>query len=333
MTQIPLEVLAGVDVGGSGVRVRLQVGDRFLQARHDEALPRAGGQIDVPRMCHNVLTELWPLMAEFGVRRLDGLALGMTGLPGLVPAPVEVARGLWSGSGLIDGIDADTVAIASDALTTHLGALGGLQGGVVAAGTGVIGLGTNHQDIWQQVDGWGLFVGDEGSGAWIGRKGLQAALRALDGRSGGSAVLAEQLRLQYGDPLALVTLVHGAKAPSARLASFAPAVAQAARSGDPIARSIWRQAGLRLADTGIAAVRDLPARISSGGGLFDVGDLLIEAFCARVQEVMPAADIREPGGTALEGALLLARRAATGKARTREPYVQVFTSDAAALVN
>ncbi|MCA1845918.1 MAG: hypothetical protein LC792_22560, partial [Actinobacteria bacterium] len=48
------------------------------------------------------------------------------------------------------------------------------------------------------VDGWGHLLGDAGSGFWVGRKGLDAALRAHDGRPGGSAHLARLVERDVG---------------------------------------------------------------------------------------------------------------------------------------
>ncbi|HLS13124.1 MAG TPA: BadF/BadG/BcrA/BcrD ATPase family protein [Beutenbergiaceae bacterium] len=311
---------AGVDVGGSGVRARVQTGDGSLEGRCEVPLPRARGQVDIPALCRNVLAQVHPLITGLGAGRLHALALGMTGLPGLVPDPGEIAHRLFA------DLDVDVVVIAGDALTTHLGALDGGAGGVVAAGTGVIGLGTDHQQIWHQVDGRGLFVGDEGSGAWIGQRGLQAALRASDGRIGGSPALWDQMQTRFGGPLDLVASIHGAEAPAGELASFAPAVAEAARAGDQVAWSIWQEAGHKLAETAVAAVRGLPGRVTWGGGLFDVGDLLIEPFRNHVQQLLPDVQLDQPAGTGLDGAMLLAQQVAAGQVIAREPYLQVFTS-------
>lgn len=320
--------LVGVDVGGGGVRVRVQaaqapLGER-LEERREVPIPRSRGQVDAPQLCAQVLAQVHPLLARLGTRRVEALALGITGLPGLVPEPVQIARGLRA------QLQVGAVVIAGDALTTHVGALAGQPGAVVAAGTGVIALGTNHQDAWHQVDGWGLFVGDEGGGAWIGRHGLQAALRSVDGRPGGSALLADRMRERFEDPLTLVAAVHGAEAPAALLASFAPAVAQAARDDDGIARSIWTEAAHRLAEAGsaaadaVATVGALPARISWGGGLFDAGDLLTGPFRDWLRKHHPTAQVLPPQGGSLDGALLLAAGAAAGDLRSREPYLQVF---------
>lgn len=76
-----------------------------------------------------------------------------------------------------------TVALVADAVTAYTGALGPRPGAVVAAGTGLVAIGTDLKS-WRRADGWGHLLGDCGGGAWIGRAGLEAALRAHDGRPG-----------------------------------------------------------------------------------------------------------------------------------------------------
>lgn len=63
-----------------------------------------------------------------------------------------------------------------------------------------------------------------------------------------------------------------------------------------------------------------------GGGLFDVGDVLIEPFRNHVQQLRPDVQLDQPAGTGLDGAMLLARQVAAGQVIAREPYLQVFTS-------
>ena len=55
-----------------------------------------------------------------------------------------------------------TTALAADAVTAYTGALGARAGAVVAAGTGLIALGTDLTG-WQRADGWGHLLGDCGS--------------------------------------------------------------------------------------------------------------------------------------------------------------------------
>lgn len=308
---------AGIDVGGSGLRVRVQVGGSSVDSRREVALPRAQGRVDVPGLCALVVGEVRALMSTLNLTHPDGIALGMTGIPGLVDDPAALADRLRA------HVDAQVALVASDALTTHLGALDGAPGAVVAAGTGVISLGTDLRQVWRKVDGWGLFLGDEGSGAWVGRQGLRAALRALDGRVDGSPGLHERMQAQFGQPHALLRRIHAAELPARELASFAPAVAAVAQDEDQVAVAIWQEAGARLADAAVAAARDLPARISWGGGLFRVGGLLINPFRTRVQQLMPEAQLCEPAGTGLDGTFVLAHQVMSGTLQAREPYLYV----------
>ncbi|GAA4425851.1 hypothetical protein GCM10023169_23930 [Georgenia halophila] len=309
---------AGVDVGGGGIRIRVERDGRSAEQRRDIAIPRRGGRIDVPAVCGLILDGLDGALDEVDATGLTRVGIGLTGLPGLVEDSEEFWRRLKPDLGI------ETLVVASDALTTHVGALGGEAGSVVAAGTGMITLGTDLDRIWNQADGWGVLLGDEGSGAWIGRQGLQAALRSYDGRPGGSAKLRTRMYERFGDPLEVINQVYPAESPANQLASFAPAVEAAAAHGDPVAAGIWLEAGTLLGSAAVAALRGLPPRISWGGGLFNAGHLLLDPFREEIRRSLPEAEVLEPVGTALQGALLLARRAADGRVATHEPHLYVF---------
>lgn len=247
---------------------------------------------------------------------LSTIAVGLTGLPGFV-RPDRLAAAI-SGT-----IRAERIVIASDSLITHIGALNMASGTVLAAGTGAIALTTDHLQTWQQADGWGALLGDIGGGFWIGRQGLQAALRAYDDRDAGSTALLDRLRQRFGDPLSLIDQVYTGAAASQLLASFAPDVASAADGGDPIAAGIWRRAGQHLARTAAAAAAHLPAApISWGGGLFQAGNRLLDPFSAELERLRPGIIVQPPQQDAVGGALHLAR---AGRTRTsRPPYLYVY---------
>jgi N-acetylglucosamine kinase-like BadF-type ATPase len=197
-------------------------------------------------------------------------------------------------------------------VTSFLGALGGEPGVVLAVGTGAVAIGSDLAGQWRRVDGWGHLVGDLGGGAWIGRAGLVAALRAHDGRRHGSPPLLAELRRQYTDPAALIAGLHDRDDCAARLASFAPAVLAAAGAGDPAAAAIQAEACRHLADTAVAARIHGPGRVAMAtvGALLDAHD----RFRAGVLAELPAdLDVRPAAGTACDGALRLARAAATGE--------------------
>jgi N-acetylglucosamine kinase-like BadF-type ATPase len=204
-----------------------------------------------------------------------------------------------------------------------VGAVG--PGGHGPGGVGVGGAGPGG-GVWAFdnavacVDGWGHLMGDAGSGFWIGRRGLNAALRAHDGRSGGSPLLARLVERDVGPLDRLPELAARAGAgPVAAIASFSVQVAEAAAAGDDVARHIWRKAAAHLADSAVACARRLnpnsstPIAVSWLGGLFTVPDaLLLEPFLARIRATFPAADLMPPVGDSLAGAARLATPGARG---------------------
>ena len=175
------------------------------------------------------------------------------------------------------------VAVTSDAVIAHAGALDGKPGVVLIAGTGVVALAIGADGALRTADGWGPWLGDEGGGAWIGAAGLRAALRAHDGR-GPSTTLLDAARARFGAPETWPAQLTGAAA----VASFAPDVLAA--QGDAAALAIVSAAAEALAATA-RAVGDGP--VAMVGGLAGV-----EALRARL-DLVPAA------GDALDGALRL----------------------------
>ena len=72
------------------------------------------------------------------------------------------------------------IIIESDAFIASIGAIGIDPGVLLIAGTGSIVIGREKDRTMFRVGGWGPHFGDEGSGFWIGREAVRAALRAID---------------------------------------------------------------------------------------------------------------------------------------------------------
>jgi N-acetylglucosamine kinase-like BadF-type ATPase len=207
-------------------------------------------------------------------------------------------------------------AVTSDAVTSHVGALAGSPGVVLAAGTGAVAVavGAGEQagepGRVELVDGWGQWLGDEGSGAWIGQQGLRAALRAHDGR-GTATALRERAVEDFGalDQLP-ATLAAGGLVRTT--AAFAPRVLDAARDGDGVALHLVRAAAARLGETTVAAVRRCrltgPTPVALVGGLSSAGAPLVDLWWEAVVAAEHSVERVVPLGDSLSGAGLLALR-------------------------
>nr|WP_308461208.1 BadF/BadG/BcrA/BcrD ATPase family protein [Streptomyces sp. Ru73] len=203
------------------------------------------------------------------------------------------------------------LALAADAVTAYAGALGQRPGAVVAAGTGMIAMGTDLTAAtgWRRADGWGHLLGDCGSGAWIGRAGLEAAMRAHDGRPGGSAALLARAEAVFGPVTGLPGKLYPRADRPAVLASFAPEVARCAAE-DKFAAAILDEAAHHIADAAAAvcpaagAVAD-PA-VACTGGLFKMGEPLLEPLRAALAVRLPGVRLTAAAGDPLDGALLIA---------------------------
>jgi N-acetylglucosamine kinase-like BadF-type ATPase len=236
-----------------------------------------------------------------------GVGVVCVGLSGFADATPDLER---LAAELARRLGAARVVVASDVVSSYLGALGLRPGIVVAAGTGSVALAADGRGAVALVDGWGHLLGDAGSGFAIGQAGLASALRAVDGR-GGSEALRTLAEAAFGRLDELPTAIYGGEGPARRVAAFARAVADAARAGDDAARAIWAAAAGELATTAAAAAErtlgaGVPADVSWAGGLFAAEDLLCTPFARRLAERAPRLRVVAPTGTSLDGARLLA---------------------------
>ncbi|MFF2950228.1 BadF/BadG/BcrA/BcrD ATPase family protein [Kitasatospora sp. NPDC057965] len=304
--------VAGVDVGGSGIRLALAPArwpDGLAGARTAElAAPArvsaaAGGQD-----ARALLDHLLPALRGLAGGLPDGAWIGAVavGATGMALLGRDLAARLPGPLARVTG--ARQLVLAGDAITAHVGALGADAGVTVAGGTGLVAIGFHPGSGWRRADGWGQLLGDCGSGGWLGRAGLEAALRAYDGRPGGSAPLLAAAERRYGPVTDLPAALQPRPDRAALLAAFAPDVAAAAEQGCPVAAGLLRRAGEEIAATATAAAASagLPAPdLALTGGLFRLTALhraTLDALAAR----LPAARLRTPDGPPLLGALRLA---------------------------
>ena len=138
--------------------------------------------------------------------------------------------------------------ITHDAEIALTGATAGKPGIIVIAGTGSMAFGRNANGQQARAGGWGYIFGDEGSGFDLTRRALRAALQQEEGW--GTATALKGLLLDATGAANVNDLLHRfytAEFPRTRVASLAPLVDEAARSGDDVAISILKRAAAKLA--------------------------------------------------------------------------------------
>ncbi|WP_256794855.1 BadF/BadG/BcrA/BcrD ATPase family protein [Terrabacter sp. Ter38] len=296
-----LQVVA-VDVGGSGLRLQSYAGSPGPVLRAPGVRVGAGG-IDVAALVSDA-------RALMGASPDDENRFG-TAAPAVV---------VWSMRGLLfladrsevlrtvaQGLGAERTVVVSDAVANLVGATGRIgPGAVVAAGTGAVAFGTDFEQQWRRVDGWGHVLGDAGSAAALGMAGLRAALRAHDGLPDGSPALLVAATELLGPPEGWPRLVMTSPDAPERLAAVAPLVTAAA-DVDDVARTLCVRSGVDLADSLLRAAEGLTDPIlTATGGLLSARPVA-DALDDRLAETGGGARRSPALGGALDGALHLAR--------------------------
>jgi N-acetylglucosamine kinase-like BadF-type ATPase len=207
----------------------------------------------------------------------------------------------------------DRYDVGNDAVAGWAGSLGGADGINIVAGTGSVAYG-EWRGTAHRAGGWSEVFGDEGSAYWVAVRGLNAFSRMSDGRlPSGPLHAAIRERVQAATDLDVIgVVVDGWGAKRDRIAALAPAVTEAAASGDAAAQAIVDDAGAELAalvaavraGLGVAPGERVP--VSYSGGMFRAPGIR-----AAFEAALPAgSELREPiAGPALGAALYARRRA------------------------
>lgn len=210
-------------------------------------------------------------------------------------------------------IQPQNLLITGDNEIALMGGIGDRVGIVAIAGTGSQIFGRNKQGKTKRVGGWGYLLGDEGSGYDIAIRGLQAALKAYDGR-GEKTILIKRFKddLDIDKIENLVEVVYRRGWSVAEIAALAPIVDQAAVEGDAIAKQIITTAVKELTFATEVVIKDLfnpteAFEIVTIGGVWNSLSQLRQQFKVALA-IAPAATVIWPRHEPAYGAGLLARR-------------------------
>ena len=162
------------------------------------------------------------------------------------------------------------------------------------------------------VGGYGALISDEGSGYWIGREALNAAILDDQQRGPATALTAMILRTfgKESDSLdrTLFRFYEAGASPASRVASCCRLVSQAADEGDAVAIDILHRAGHGLAEQTAAALRryapdrDLP--LTAAGSVWRANAAFARAFADTLHDTYPEKTIVIPRFEPIVGAVL-----------------------------
>ncbi|AVO38588.1 BadF/BadG/BcrA/BcrD ATPase family protein [Pukyongiella litopenaei] len=273
----------GVDGGGTSCRAALVLDGQ----RHEVQAGAANATTDLDGTIRTLRDALAQLRGATGISgdRLQALPayLGLAGV--LDPR---------TGDRIAAALNLSRAQVGDDRRTTVTGALGGGDGAVAGLGTGSF-MARQTGDRLRLIGGYGLTMGDEASGAWLGRGLLSHTLHALDGLIP-HCPLTDAIAAEFGDAVEIVRFASTAGA--ADFAGLAPRVIAAAENGDATALTLMR-AGARYVEQGLHAMGWQPAEpVCLTGG---VGPHYAPYLADDIANAL-----RDPAGTALDGALRLA---------------------------
>ena len=213
--------------------------------------------------------------------------------------------------------------VDTDARIALTGAIGFGSGVVIISGTGSVSFGRNDAGTEARAGGWGPTLGDEGSGYAIGREALSAIVRAHDGR-GRQTKMTELLCYDYDmcTPEDLPRFVYATTTHADDIARYLKLVIEAAELGDEVAIEILQRSGRELADCVNAVAHRLKMQesefpVAYVGGAFHAGELLLGPMRAAVLAASPKSTLGPPKNTPVEGAAMMAIRAAEKPRATR----------------
>ena len=136
--------------------------------------------------------------------------------------------------------------VVTDALISLQGALGDADGIVGAFGTGSV-YNARRDGRLRGIGGWGFVVGDQASGARLGRDLMERSLLAHDGVRPASPIT-EAILAEYGnDPERIVEYAHTARPKD--FARYAPIVFEHATRGDVVAAGIVSDAATAIGES------------------------------------------------------------------------------------
>lgn len=244
-------LLIGVDGGGSRCRFALAGASGQVLARVEAGAANIATNFDAARA---VIAEGLGQVLRDGGFAADAacwIHLGLAGAnaPGVADRLARALAQAFPGARLV---------VEDDRRTAVTAALGGGDGAVVSCGTGSF-VCRQAGAVLTGIGGWGLALGDDGSGGWLGQNAMRRAVLGLDGLIPMTDLLGRIAAATGGDRPAMVDF--SLRATPSDYAALAPMIIAGAEAGDAEALRLMARAAAYIRDAlrvlGHAAGQDL----------------------------------------------------------------------------
>jgi len=301
-----MNVVLGIDGGGTRTRASIVEGDRVLARAESGSIKRlrVGAKVSEANL-RALLKEVYTQAGVSGVRAASA-GVASASMPGVKEWILAVFQEFGVERSEVVGDE----VIALDA------AFHGGPGILQIAGTGSNTVGRAPDGTRESAGGWSSRLGDEGSGYWIGVNSIRRALHAHD-REEPTQIL-EKVGEIWGTPNLKALINLGDSTPGPDFAALAPAINELALAGDPVAKAVLAQAAADLVEF-VLLVRSKLRRkhaiegevpVAWTGGVIEQMTLVREAFFAGLKAAAPLMPVAQEPVISLEGAVWRAQRLA-----------------------
>ncbi|HQJ74520.1 MAG TPA: BadF/BadG/BcrA/BcrD ATPase family protein [Bacteroidota bacterium] len=196
------------------------------------------------KACENIIQGVEECINNSKINKTD-IRIAMLGLTGAGrKLDQDNMRKAFKGYSVLKGFSFSSIIVDSDARISLEAAFPNKPGMILISGTGSIMFGKDEKGNLYRVGGWGRILGDEGSGFYIGKKGLIASIKQIDGR--GEKTLLFDLISEKFNLNSLETIIKSIYTDNFDIAKIAPLVFEAAEKDDKIAKEILDEAADEL---------------------------------------------------------------------------------------
>ena len=295
-------IVVGVDGGGTRTRVLVadERGTVLAEAAGGPSAVRPG-EAEASADVISALVRDALINAELGHLRPRALCAGVAGT-----GREDSREALWRA--LVELDVADETVVHSDAAIALDDAFGDGPGVMLIVGTGSMALGRGPTGRTARAGGWGPILGDEGSGAWLGRRALGSVAAASDKREPETA-LTNSILAACEVPDVHGLIAWAAAATPSDFAGLVGTVVEVANNGDLRANALIALAIEELSLHVRSVSRELfgderaAVPVALAGGMMTAGSLIRRRLEHRLKSSVPGGSIHEVEVNAARGAV------------------------------